>query len=217
METEKRAYFFAGPPGSNIEIASQLIHAATGYTDRNGKHREAAAHTDFHFDNETHRLITEVEAFRIAELSCSYYMELGVPLRCYTWFSDFRVISLLDSAKAAGYKITFVYANTSSPKINIRRANIAYFNQPDKQPYVPDDLIREQYKNSLNMLLTAYEISDIVYIYDSTNITEKYPKLVLHKHPVNCCDIKDKIPRWVTTYLIKKASLHVQYRKKSRP
>ena len=117
--------------------------------------------------------LDEIDSYlcaRIIDFIRMAFLKLKISFTFETVMSHASKVEFLGEAKRQGFKIYLYYVATVDPKINIARVKYrVYVGGHD----VPSHKIYERYYRSLDLLMSAIEVSDRAYIFDNSSDGEK--------------------------------------------
>lgn len=117
--------------------------------------------------------LDEIDSYlcaRIIDFIRMEFLKLKISFTFETVMSHASKVEFLGEAKRQGFKTYLYYVATVDPKINIARVKYrVYAGGHD----VPSHKIYERYYRSLDLLMSAIEVSDRVYIFDNSSDGEK--------------------------------------------
>lgn len=107
---------------------------------------------------------------RIIDFIRIEFLRLKISFTFETVMSHISKVEFLRDAQEHGFKTYLYYVATVDPEINIGR--VAYRVHAGGHT-VPEHKIRERYYRSLDLLMSAIEVSDRAYIFDNSSHGEK--------------------------------------------
>lgn len=129
--------------------------------------------------------LTSLQAAQEAARLRNEALKQGGSFAFETVMSTDEKIEFLIRAKAAGYKLQFVYITTRDAAVNVSRIE----NRVVKGEHdVPEEKVRSRYHKSMNLLPKAMQIVDTGLVYDNSGeepilIAKKTLDGVLHLYP----------------------------------
>lgn len=96
-------------------------------------------------------------------------IEQGLSFAYETVFSHPSRVNEFLRLKQKGYRILMVFIATNDVEINVRRVLQRVETQTTTGHYVDPDTVRDRYGRVMNLLPTAAEFADAVFIYDNSN------------------------------------------------
>ena len=115
----------------------------------------------------------EVDSYlcaRIIDFIRMEFLKLKISFTFETVMSHSSKVEFLKEAQKQGFKTYLYYVATVDPIINIGRVQYRVFAGGHA---VPEQKIRERYFRSLDLLMSAIEVSDRAYIFDNSSYGEK--------------------------------------------
>lgn len=108
-------------------------------------------------------------------------------------FSHPSKLSLVQHAKAAGYRVALYHVNVRSANLSVDRVNQRV--QEGGHP-VPENKIRERYVRNQQLILRAAKIADRAYVYDNSKRDEPH-RLALALRRGEIVTASSRVPKWV--------------------
>lgn len=107
---------------------------------------------------------------RIIDFIRFEFLRLKISFTFETVMSHHSKVEFLHEAQKQGFKTYLYYVATVDPRINIARVSYRVYAGGHA---VPEHKIRERYYRSLDLLMSAIEVSDRAYIFDNSSHGEK--------------------------------------------
>jgi predicted ABC-type ATPase len=117
-----------------------------------------------------HQEIDSYLCARIIDFIRMEFLKLKISFTFETVMSHISKVDFLREAQHQGFKTYLYYVATVDPKINIARVQ---YRVNAGGHAVPEQKINERYYRSLNLLMSAIEVSDRAYIFDNSSYGEK--------------------------------------------
>ena len=139
----------------------------------------------------------------LAEFIRQKLLETHASFSFETVLSHPSKLEFIKKAKQNGYRIYLYFVATDSPEININRVAIRVAKHGH---HVDEQLIRERYKRSLDLLFETVKFTDRAYLFDNSG---KYYELVAEitdGKKVEMLDYDKQIPQWFIEYFYLKIS-----------
>ena len=117
--------------------------------------------------------IQEIDSYlcaRIIDFIRMEFLRLKISFTFETVMSHISKVEFLRDAQKYGFKTYLYYVATVDPEINIGRV---HYRVNTGGHAVPEQKIRERYYRSLDLLMSAIEVSDRAYIFDNSSHGEK--------------------------------------------
>jgi len=156
---------FAGPNGSGKTTITKLAKVIEPYINADDIKRTVHC--------------SDLEAAVMAEKMREDALSEGNDFTFETVMSTDRNLNLLRRAKEKGYFVRCIYVLTSDPNINVSRVRSR---EQAGGHGVPEERIRSRYKKALKLIPELVEVSDILHIYDNTDI----PFRIFKKRKTEC-------------------------------
>jgi len=112
-----------------------------------------------------------------------------------TTFSHPSKLELIDSAKAAGFRVATYHINVRSPELSIMRVATRVRRGGHD---VPEDKIRERYERNQALIKQAVLRSDLAFVYDNSSLNRR-ASLAITFRSGTVIEIGGQVPAWART------------------
>jgi predicted ABC-type ATPase len=139
-------------------------------------------------------LAASYTAARIADEQRAQYIAARTDFATETVFSHESKLALIDTAKAAGFRVVVMHVGVDDADISVERVNA----RVDEGGHpVPEDKIRTRYERNVPLIREAILRADIGLVYDNSPLNSK-PKLRLTFDDGHLIKKAAKLPKWIS-------------------
>lgn len=112
-----------------------------------------------------------------------------------TTFSHPSKLELIDTAKAAGFRVATYHINVRSPELSVMRVATRVRRGGHD---VPEDKIRERYERNQVLIRQAVLRSNLAFVYDNSSLNRRASLAITFKSGT-VIEIGDQVPAWART------------------